>query len=73
MVESIEHEALVLSGGQDSLVAPEAIDAVQSLRPDWRFVRAEHLGHVPQMEAADWVLSEIDAWLVRSDREARAT
>lgn len=73
LVESVDVEALVLSGDRDIVVAPEAIDGLQSLRPDWTFHRRADLGHVPQMEAADWVLAEIDSWLSRDRRRARAT
>ena len=73
MVASISHEALVLSGDRDILVAPEAIDALQTLRPDWTFDRLEGVGHVPQMEKAEWVLDQIDGWTSRSERKARAT
>ena len=73
MLASISHEALVLSGDRDILVAPEAIDALQTLRPDWTFHRLEGVGHVPQMEDAAWVLDEIDKWTSRYERRARAT
>lgn len=73
MIASIGHEALVLSGGRDILVAPETIDALEALRPDWTVHRLEDIGHVPQLERADWVLEEVDRWLARHDREARAT
>ncbi len=73
MIESIDHEALVLSGDRDVLVAPEAIDALEKLRPDWCFRRIEGIGHVPQMENADWVLAEIDRWTSRHETKARAT
>jgi pimeloyl-ACP methyl ester carboxylesterase len=73
MITSISHEALVLSGDRDVLVAPEAIDALEKLRPGWTFHRLEGVGHVPQMEDADWVLTEIDRWTTRYARKARAT
>ncbi len=73
MIASISHEALVLSGDRDIVVAPEAIDALESLRPDWTFRRLEGAGHVPQMENADWVLDQIDRWTSRYEKKARAT
>ncbi len=73
MIASISHEALVLSGDRDVLVAPEAIDALERLRPDWTFRRLEGVGHVPQMENADWVLAEIERWTTRYAKKARAT
>lgn len=73
MIASIGHEALVLSGDRDILVAPETIDALETLRPDWTVHRLEGIGHVPQLERADWVLEEIDRWLTRHEQEARAT
>jgi pimeloyl-ACP methyl ester carboxylesterase len=73
LIEAVDAEALVLSGDRDIVVAPEAIDALQGLRPDWTFHRRSGVGHVPQMEDADWVVSEIDSWLSRDRREARAT
>lgn len=66
MIASIGHEALVLSGDRDTLVEPGAIDALEVLRPDWTFRRRAGIGHVPQMEAAEWVLEEIDTWMARS-------
>lgn len=72
MIASISHEALVLSGDHDVLVAPEAIDALESLRPDWTFRRFEGVGHVPQMEIAEDVVAEVDRWLTRHDSRAWA-
>jgi pimeloyl-ACP methyl ester carboxylesterase len=73
LIASIDAQALVLSGGHDIVVAPEAIDSLQTLRPDWTFHRKSDVGHVPQMEAADWVVAEIDGWLSRDAQAARAT
>ena len=73
MLASISHEALVLSGDRDILVAPEAIDALHALRPDWTFHRLDGIGHVPQMEDAAWVLGQIDDWTSRYAKKARAT
>ncbi len=73
MVASISHKALVLSGDRDVLVAPEAIDALRTLRPDWTFRRLEGVGHVPQLEDAAWVLDQIKGWMSRHERKARAT
>jgi pimeloyl-ACP methyl ester carboxylesterase len=73
MVQSIPHEALVLSGDRDVVVAPEAIDALESLRPDWTFHRRQGVGHVPQMEDSGWVLEEIVWWTSRFATQARAT
>lgn len=73
MIASVAHQALVLSGDRDVLVAPEAIDALENLRPDWTFRRLQGVGHVPQMEAADRVLDEIDHWTSRYAQKARAT
>ncbi len=73
MIESIDHEALVLSGDRDVLVAPEAIDSLEALRPDWTFRRFEGVGHVPQMERAERVVEEIDRWLARHDSRARTS
>ena len=73
MIASIPHEALVLSGDRDVLVAPEAIDALEHLRPDWTFRRIEGIGHVPQLERADWVMTEIESWTSRYEQKARAT
>lgn len=73
MISSVSHEALVLSGDRDIVVAPEAIDALATLRPDWTFRRLTGVGHVPQMEDAGWVLGEIDRWTSRYEQKARAT
>jgi hypothetical protein len=73
MVQSIPHEALVLSGDRDVVVAPEAIDALESLRPDWTFHRRQGVGHVPQMEDSGWVIEEIVWWTSRFATQARAT
>lgn len=70
MINRIEIDALVLSGALDPVVIPEAIDALEVLRPDWQFERHAGLGHVPQLEDADWVLEAIDSWLERERRMA---
>jgi pimeloyl-ACP methyl ester carboxylesterase len=73
LIDSVDAEALVLSGDRDMVVAPEAIDGLEKLRPDWTFHRRSGVGHVPQMECADWVVAEIDNWLSRHARKAQAT
>jgi pimeloyl-ACP methyl ester carboxylesterase len=71
LVRSIASPALVIHGGTDRLVpvatAREAVDA----HPNWKLVVFEDLGHIPQMEAPERWLSEVERWLDEGDRAQR--
>jgi len=68
MVRSIEAPALIVQGERDRLVRLEAARALASSRPDWRFVVLDDVGHVPQLEAPERFLAEVEAWLDLNSR-----
>jgi pimeloyl-ACP methyl ester carboxylesterase len=72
LVRSIPTPTLLLHGTKDKLVPYEAGFRLAHERPDWTFRPLVGLGHMPQMEDADRLLSEVDQWLdVQDRREVR--
>ena len=69
MIRRIDTVALVLSGAQDEVVLPSAIEALEHRRPDWTFKQHPGVGHIAQIEDPGWVIDEIDSWLARSRRQ----
>jgi len=63
MVRAIEAKALVVQGDRDRLVRLAAVRALASARPDWRLAVLEDVGHVPQLEAPDRFLAEVNRFL----------
>lgn len=72
MIRRIETVALVMSGEEDDVVPPPAIDALQRSRPDWTFKRHPGVGHIAQIEDPGWVIHEVDSWLARSRDQPRS-
>ena len=71
MLRQIAVPVLLLHGDQDRLVPIAAARAVAAANPTWRFVVAEGVGHVPQLEAPAWTTARIADWL-RTDGLAAA-
>jgi pimeloyl-ACP methyl ester carboxylesterase len=62
---------LVLHGDRDKLVPVSAARAAVAANPSWRLEVAQGVGHVPQLEAPEWTVEHIQAWL-GSDGSAAA-
>jgi len=63
MMRGIRVPVLLLHGDKDRLVPVAAARAAAADNPGWRFAEAAGIGHVPQLEAPDWTLEQIWAWL----------
>ena len=63
MVRAIQARALVVQGERDRLVRLAAVRALASARPDWRLAVLDDVGHVPQLEAPDRFLAEVNRFL----------
>jgi len=63
MQHAIEAPVLLLHGDQDRLVNIASARAAAAANPSWRFVVAEGVGHVPQLEVPDWTAQQLLGWL----------
>lgn len=78
MLQKIKAPVLMLHGDRDRFVPVSAARATARAHPAWHFEVAEGVGHVPQLEAPEWTIDRIVAWLeaegagaVRQARTAR--
>jgi pimeloyl-ACP methyl ester carboxylesterase len=62
---SIDAPVLMLHGDQDRLVSIASARAAAAANPAWQFEVARGIGHVPQLEAPQWTLDKIQAWLAQ--------
>ncbi len=62
-MRSIDVPVLLLHGDRDRLVSIDAARRVAQRHPAWRFEVAHDVGHVPQLEAPEWVLAVIGDWM----------
>lgn len=60
---AIQSPVLLIHGDQDRLVPVRVARSVAKAHPDWQLEIADDIGHVPQLEAADWTADVIRAWL----------
>jgi pimeloyl-ACP methyl ester carboxylesterase len=72
LLHGIRVPVLLLHGERDRLVPVAAARAAARANPHWRFEVAEDIGHVPQLEAADWTVGRIRDWLADEGSEAAA-
>lgn len=70
MLRQIKAPVLMLHGDRDRFVPIGAARATARAHPAWRFEVAEGIGHVPQLEAPQWTIDRIVAWLEREGAEA---
>jgi len=63
MLRNIAVPVLLLHGDADRLVPVSSARATAKANPTWRFVIARGVGHVPQLEAPGWTISQILGWL----------
>jgi pimeloyl-ACP methyl ester carboxylesterase len=57
---------LLVHGEADRLVPVGSARRVAAANPAWRFVVARGIGHIPMLEAPEFVLSVLDDWLAVS-------
>lgn len=72
LVRSIASPALVIHGSRDRLVPVATAREAAADHPNWKLVVFEDLGHIPQMEAPERWLTEVEGWLDERGREVRA-
>jgi pimeloyl-ACP methyl ester carboxylesterase len=72
LVRSIAAPALVIHGRRDRLVPVATAGEAVEVHPNWRLVVFEDLGHIPQMEAPERWLSEVERWLDDPSQKERA-
>ena len=62
-LDGIEAPVLLIHGAKDRLVPVRVARSVAKAHPDWQLEIADDIGHVPQLEAADWTATVIRDWL----------
>jgi pimeloyl-ACP methyl ester carboxylesterase len=60
---SIRCPVLLIHGDADRLIPVGTARRVAALNPTWRFEVAQWIGHVPMLEAPDFVLGVLEPWL----------
>jgi pimeloyl-ACP methyl ester carboxylesterase len=60
---AIDAPVLLIHGDKDRLVPVRVARSVARAHPDWQLEIAEDVGHVPQLEAAEWTADVIRTWL----------
>jgi pimeloyl-ACP methyl ester carboxylesterase len=68
LVRSVSAPALVMHGARDRLVPVAIAREAAAEHPNWKLVVFEDLGHIPQMEAPERWLAEVERWLDQEDR-----
>jgi pimeloyl-ACP methyl ester carboxylesterase len=68
LVQSVSCPALVMHGARDRLVPVATAKEAAAEHPNWKLVVFDDLGHIPQMEAPDRWLAEVERWLSREDQ-----
>jgi pimeloyl-ACP methyl ester carboxylesterase len=63
LVARARRPALVIHGAKDRLIPVAAAREAAAGHADWRLVVFPDLGHIPQMEAPDRWLAEVERWL----------
>jgi pimeloyl-ACP methyl ester carboxylesterase len=63
LMDRISVPVLLLHGAKDRLVPIAAARSVAKSNPTWRFEVAEDVGHVPQLEAPQWTIDQIEDWM----------
>ena len=70
MLRRMQGPVLLIHGDRDRLVPIGAARAVAEANPQWRFEVARDIGHVPQLEAADWTRDVVLDWLATDGARA---
>jgi pimeloyl-ACP methyl ester carboxylesterase len=72
LVRSVTRPALVIHGARDRLVPVATAREAAADHDNWKLVVFDDLGHIPQMEAPERWLSEVERWLGESGHEKRS-
>lgn len=62
-LDAIQAPVLLIHGAKDRLVPVRVARSVAKAHPDWQLEIADDVGHVPQLEAADWTADVVRGWL----------
>jgi pimeloyl-ACP methyl ester carboxylesterase len=62
-LSTIAAPVLLIHGDGDRLVPVRVTRSMAAAHPAWQLAIAENVGHVPQLEAADWTADVIREWL----------
>lgn len=62
-LDGIEAPVLLIHGAKDRLVPVRVARSVAKAHPDWQLEIAKDIGHVPQLEAAEWTADVMRAWM----------
>lgn len=65
-IAELEPPTLLIHGGRDRLVVPEASRRLARLRPDWRLEELRDVGHSPQLESPELLVDLVADWLDRA-------
>jgi pimeloyl-ACP methyl ester carboxylesterase len=68
LVRSVSCPALVIHGARDRLVPVATAEEAAAEHPNWKLVVFDDLGHIPQMEAPERWLTEVERWLAEEDQ-----
>ncbi len=63
MLRDIAVPVLLLHGDRDRLVPIAAARSTAAANPLWQFEVGSGVGHVPQLEAPEWTVTQILDWL----------
>jgi len=70
MLQKVRVAVLMLHGDRDRFVPIGAAEAAAAANPAWRFEIARDIGHWPHIEAPEWTVERIVAWLGSEGSEA---
>ena len=62
-LDRLTQPTLLLHGARDVLVPLTSAQRMSAAHPDWRFEVAQDIGHVPMLEAPEWTVRTVTAWL----------
>jgi pimeloyl-ACP methyl ester carboxylesterase len=71
-LDAVHVPVLLVHGDADRLVPVSAARETARRHPHWSYAEASGVGHVPQLEAPDWTLRALGAWLDTLEPESVA-
>jgi pimeloyl-ACP methyl ester carboxylesterase len=72
LVRSVQTPALVMHGAKDQLINILSAQEAAADHHNWKLVVFEDLGHIPQMEAPERWLAEVETWLDEAAHQPQA-